>query len=176
MPEPPLEPVDPQDATWPVLEERNVYVDRETTVVDPAPASAIPPRDGGIGAGLLIGLGVLALVAAGIGVAYLLTHRGNDAAATTVVVTSPPVTSPATTSAAVSATKGVSTPQQTSSTSPATTTAAPVTTPAPVTPANATVPDVGGQTEQSAVTFGNGCVRRRDGRWSRSRGGRRRCR
>jgi beta-lactam-binding protein with PASTA domain len=52
-----------------------------------------PPADRRIGAGMLLGLGALALVAAGIAIAWLVTHRSNDKqTATTVVVTTAPST------------------------------------------------------------------------------------
>ncbi len=68
------------------------------TVVDGAPPPPVvpppgPPADRRIGAGMLLGLGALALVAAGIAIAWLLTHRSDDKqTATTVVVTTAPST------------------------------------------------------------------------------------
>ena len=61
------------------------------TIVEPAPREPVgpPPPDRRIGAGMLLALGALALVAIGIAIAYLLTHR-NDKQTTTVVVTSGP--------------------------------------------------------------------------------------
>lgn len=59
-----------------------------------APPPAGPPADRRIGAGMLLGIGVLVLVAAGILIAYLLTHKSDHKAATTTVTTA------ATTSAA----------------------------------------------------------------------------
>src|SRR4051812_18172025 len=52
----------------------------------PRPPAA-PPLDRRIGAGMLLGLGALALVAAGLVIAWLLTHRDNTKQTTTVVVT-----------------------------------------------------------------------------------------
>jgi beta-lactam-binding protein with PASTA domain len=81
------QPVPPPDDAWPTLEERPLEATRET-VVDQAPIGAPPPPDRRIGAGMLLALGAVALVAVGILVAYLLTHRGDDQT-TTVVVTAP---------------------------------------------------------------------------------------
>jgi beta-lactam-binding protein with PASTA domain len=89
MTEPPERP--PGDDAWPVNEEPTVASSRETLVGAPAPSPAGPagpPPDRRVGAGMLLALAVLALVAIGILVAWLLTN-GNDstAATTTVIVT-----------------------------------------------------------------------------------------
>jgi beta-lactam-binding protein with PASTA domain len=52
-----------------------------------APPPDGPPADRRIGAGMLLGIGVLVLVAAGILIAYLLTHKSHNKAATTTVTT-----------------------------------------------------------------------------------------
>jgi beta-lactam-binding protein with PASTA domain len=91
------EPTTPD--SWPTPEDATVVRQRET-VVDgtPPPPTPIapppgPPADRRIGAGMLLGLGALALVAAGIAIAWLLTHRSDDKqTATTVVVTTAPST------------------------------------------------------------------------------------
>ena len=87
----------PPDDSWPTPEDETVVARHETLVsgappppVDPvpvAPPPGPPPADRRIGAGMLLGLGVLVLVAAGILIAYLLTHRSKDHKSTTVVVT-----------------------------------------------------------------------------------------
>ena len=67
-------------------------------VVDGTPPPPVvpppgPPADRRVGAGMLLGLGALALVAAGIAIAWLLTHRSDDKqTATTVLVTTAPGT------------------------------------------------------------------------------------
>jgi serine/threonine-protein kinase len=48
---------------------------------------APPPADRRIGAGMLLGLGVLALVAAGILIAWLVTHKSDHKATSTVITT-----------------------------------------------------------------------------------------
>jgi beta-lactam-binding protein with PASTA domain len=57
----------------------------------PAPPPG-PPADRRIGAGMLLGLGVLALIAAGILIAWLLSNRNDNPKPTTVVVTTAPST------------------------------------------------------------------------------------
>jgi beta-lactam-binding protein with PASTA domain len=207
--------------TWPTRDE-------PTLVPSPAPAPpqpvGPPPPDRRIGAGMLLALAALALVAAGLVVAYLLTHRGSTTTTTTVLVTSgstatavsggfvdtPNVrglafpaarsriqaaglmtaestaistrkpgtvlrvtpragtrvkkgstvtlvvatagTAATTAPTTAQSTTAQSTTAQSTTTTPSTTTApATTTTAAPPTPANATVPDVGGKDEQSAV-------------------------
>jgi beta-lactam-binding protein with PASTA domain len=71
-------------------------VERDTLVGGESPYVVAPaPSDRGIGAGMLLGLAVAALVALGIGLAYLLTHRDNGST-TTVVRTRAPSNSLAT--------------------------------------------------------------------------------
>ena len=86
--------------SWPQPEDETVVARHETLVGGPPPPGppgaplppAGPPADRRIGAGMLLGLGVLALVAAGILIAYLLTHQNNDKKTTTVVTTVPRAT------------------------------------------------------------------------------------
>jgi beta-lactam-binding protein with PASTA domain len=74
--------------SWPTSEDETVVQQRETLVGGtPPPAAPGPPSDRRIGAGMLLALGVLVLIAAGILIAYLLTHRSDHKAATTVLVT-----------------------------------------------------------------------------------------
>jgi beta-lactam-binding protein with PASTA domain len=77
--------------SWPTPEDETVVQQRDTLVggtpPPAAPPPAGPPSDRRIGAGMLLALGVLVLIAAGILIAYLLTHRSDHKAATTVVVT-----------------------------------------------------------------------------------------
>jgi beta-lactam-binding protein with PASTA domain len=88
--------------TWPTPEGETIVQQHETLVggtppppVEPpvAPPPG-PPADRRIGAGMLLGLGVLVLIAAGILIAWLLTHRSdnNTPTATTVVTTAPSTT------------------------------------------------------------------------------------
>ena len=84
------EPTTPD--SWPTPEDATVVRERETIVEGTPPPPVAPPpgppADRRIGAGMLLGLGALALVAAGIAIAWLVTHRGDDKqTATTVVVT-----------------------------------------------------------------------------------------
>jgi beta-lactam-binding protein with PASTA domain len=88
---PPKTPTDPD--AWPTADEETV-VGRSDTLVGgpppPPPPVAPPdaaPADRRIGAGMLLALGALALVAAGILIAWLLTHRSNDKQPTTVTLT-----------------------------------------------------------------------------------------
>jgi beta-lactam-binding protein with PASTA domain len=74
--------------SWPTPEDSTLVRQRETVVDGTPPPPAPPPPDRRIGAGMLLGLGALVLVAAGILIAWLLTQRSGDTtAATTVVVT-----------------------------------------------------------------------------------------
>jgi beta-lactam-binding protein with PASTA domain len=74
--------------SWPTPEDSTLVRQRETVVDGTPPPPAPPPPDRRIGTGMLLGLGALVLVAAGILIAWLLTHRSGDTtAATTVVVT-----------------------------------------------------------------------------------------
>lgn len=83
--------------SWPAPDDETVIQQRETVVGGTPPPGPPPPvgppgADRRIGAGMLLGLGVLALVAAGIVIAYLLTHQKDDKQSTTVVVTTAPST------------------------------------------------------------------------------------
>jgi beta-lactam-binding protein with PASTA domain len=77
--------------SWPTAD--TVVTARDTLVGAPPPPPGAPPPPGDgpgdrrIGAGMLLALGTLALVAAGIAVAWLLTHRPEHKQVTTVVVT-----------------------------------------------------------------------------------------
>lgn len=156
------------DGAWPTREEATFVPTRETFTPAPLPPEpAGPPPDRRIGTGMLLGLGVLALVAAGLVAAYLLTHRDSAGTTTTVVVTSHPAavanaTPTVTTTPARTATSHRRTTTGATTTSAATTTArtttdatttvqSVTTTAAPPTPANATVPDVSGASEQAAA-------------------------
>jgi len=82
--------------SWPTPEDETVVQQRETMVGGaPPPPAAPPPADRRIGAGMLLGIGVLVLVAAGILIAYLLTHKSDHKTATTVVTTTAPSTTAA---------------------------------------------------------------------------------
>jgi beta-lactam-binding protein with PASTA domain len=85
--------------SWPTPEDETVVQQHETLVGGTPPPGPPPeglPADRRIGAGMLLGLGVLALIAAGIVIAYLLTHRDDKKTpATTVVVTTAPTTTTA---------------------------------------------------------------------------------
>ena len=81
---------------WPTPDGETVVLNREgeTLVGAPPPPVAPPPAPAGdpegrrIGAGMLLGLAAVALVLAGILIAYLLTHRsGNDQTTTAPVTT-----------------------------------------------------------------------------------------
>jgi eukaryotic-like serine/threonine-protein kinase len=94
-PEPPADSRDP----WPTRDDTTVVTTREdlAPVGPPEPFGPPPPPDRRIGAGMLLGLAALALVAIGLLVAYLLTHRGDSSTGTTtVIVTSGPTTTTAT--------------------------------------------------------------------------------
>jgi serine/threonine-protein kinase len=79
--------------TWPTAD--TVVTGRDTLIgAPPPPVTPPPPPDGGpgdrrIGAGMLLGLGALLLVAAGLVIAWLLTHRSDNKQpqVTTVLVT-----------------------------------------------------------------------------------------
>ena len=81
--------------SWPTPEVETVVQQRETMVGGTPPPVAPPPADRRIGAGMLLGIGVLVLLAAGILIAYLLTHKSDNKAATTVVTTTAPSTTAA---------------------------------------------------------------------------------
>ena len=80
----PPEPPPPPDDTWPAADDPTVISSRETVVDGPPPGPVGPPPDRRIGAGMLLGLGALALVAAGIAIAWYLTHRDDKKNTTTV--------------------------------------------------------------------------------------------
>ena len=87
---------------WPTPDGETVVATRETLVgaPPPPPTAPVPPPEGGpgdrrIGAGMLLALGVLALIALGGVLAWLLTHRGNDGKQTTTVVVTSPTTAAA---------------------------------------------------------------------------------
>jgi beta-lactam-binding protein with PASTA domain len=77
--------------SWPTPEDETVVQQRDTMVGGTPPPVAPPPdgppADRRIGAGMLLGIRVLVLVAAGILIAYLLTHKSDKKAATTTVTT-----------------------------------------------------------------------------------------
>jgi serine/threonine-protein kinase len=77
----PPEPPPPPDDAWPAPDDPTVISSRETMVDAPPPG---PPPDRRIGTGMLLALGALALVAAGIAIAWYLTHRDEDKSTTTV--------------------------------------------------------------------------------------------
>jgi beta-lactam-binding protein with PASTA domain len=77
--------------SWPTTEPETVVAHRDTLVGGtPPPPPTPPPADRRVGAGMLLGLGALVLVAAGILIAWLLTHQGSNHKTTTVVVTTAP--------------------------------------------------------------------------------------
>jgi serine/threonine-protein kinase len=79
----PPEPPPPPDDAWPTPDDPTVISSSET-VVAPPPDPVGPPPDRRIGAGMLLALGALALVALGILIAWYLTHRDDDKSTTTV--------------------------------------------------------------------------------------------
>ena len=74
---------------WPTPEGETIVSSRETLVGAPPPPPEGGPGDRRVGAGMLLALGVLALIVLGGLLAYFLTHRGNDKQTTTVLVTTP---------------------------------------------------------------------------------------
>ena len=80
----PPEPPPPPDDAWPTPDDPTVISSRETVVGGPPPEPVGPPPDRRIGAGMLLALGALALVALGILIAWYLTHRDDDKGTTTV--------------------------------------------------------------------------------------------
>jgi beta-lactam-binding protein with PASTA domain len=80
------QPPPPPDGTWPSADDPTIISPPGEAAGPPPPAG--PPPDRRVGAGLLLGIGVVALVALGIVVAYLLTHRNKNDAVTTVTTTS----------------------------------------------------------------------------------------
>src|SRR3954447_3112883 len=85
-PDPPPPPPPPDDA-WPTPDDPTLISSCETLVDAPPPEPVGPPPDRRIGKGMLLGLGAVALVAAGIAIAWYLTHRDDDQGTTTVVTT-----------------------------------------------------------------------------------------
>ena len=80
----PPEPPPPPDDGWPTPDDPTVISSRETVVGGPPPEPIGPPPDRRIGAGMLLALGALALVALGILIAWYLTQRDDDKSTTTV--------------------------------------------------------------------------------------------
>jgi beta-lactam-binding protein with PASTA domain len=95
---PVTQPPPPPDDTWPTADDPTVISQRET-VTGPPPVG--PPPDRRIGAGMLLALGAIALVAVGIALAYLLTHRHKDHPTTTTVTTAARTTTAVTAKVAV---------------------------------------------------------------------------
>jgi eukaryotic-like serine/threonine-protein kinase len=79
-------PVQSED-TWPIPEDSPVL--REDTLIGgPPPVAPIsPPPDRRIGAGMLLAIATIVVVALGVLAAWLLTHRGSKSTPTTVVLT-----------------------------------------------------------------------------------------
>lgn len=80
----PPEPPPPPDDAWPTPDDPTVVSSSETMVNAPPPEPVGPPPDRRIGAGMLLALGALALVALGILIAWYLTHRDDNKDTTTV--------------------------------------------------------------------------------------------
>jgi len=89
---------EPEDS-WPTPDAETIVVPRrDDTLVGGSPPPAAPPPPGPvgpppdrrIGAGMLLGLVAVLLVAAGIAIAWYLTHRSSGNQTTTVVVTTAP--------------------------------------------------------------------------------------
>jgi beta-lactam-binding protein with PASTA domain len=78
------QPPAPPDDAWPVADAPTV-ISRDEIVGSPVPAG--PPPDRRVGAGMLLGLGAVAIVALGVVLAYVLTHRHNEQPVTTTVTT-----------------------------------------------------------------------------------------
>lgn len=86
----PTEPTHDRDA-WPTPERTTLHAPppaEEQTVVHVPPPADVPPERG-LGWGMLLALVVLALIAAGVAIAWLLTHRDSSNGASTVVLTQP---------------------------------------------------------------------------------------
>ncbi|HET7128620.1 MAG TPA: PASTA domain-containing protein [Gaiellaceae bacterium] len=93
----------PPDDRWPTPEAETGVIARDSDTLvggapppvapPPAPAAG-PPPDRRIGAGMLLGIVAILLVAAGIAIAWYLTHNGSDKQTTTVVVTTAPKKKP----------------------------------------------------------------------------------
>ena len=86
------QPPPPPDDAWPASDDPTVISQREIVTGPPPPVG--PPPDRRIGAGLLLGIGAVALVAVAILLAYLLTHRHKDSPTTTTVTTAVRTTTP----------------------------------------------------------------------------------
>jgi beta-lactam-binding protein with PASTA domain len=82
MTQPPEPP--PPDDGWPTPDDPTLISSRETMVGAPPPEPVGPPPDRRIGAGMLLALAALGLVALGILVAWYLTHRDDSNDTTTV--------------------------------------------------------------------------------------------
>ena len=80
-------PPEPPAEDWPTADDRTVVSRQDTLVEDAPPPPVGPPPDRRVGAGMLLGLGAVALAAIGIALAYYLTHRDDKKNTTTVVVT-----------------------------------------------------------------------------------------
>jgi beta-lactam-binding protein with PASTA domain len=100
---------EPPSDSWPTPDGETVVIQHPTdeTLVGappgPPPPAALPPPEGvppdrRIGAGMLLGLGAILLVLAGIAIAWFLTHRDSSPDTTTVIRTAP---APAATKVAV---------------------------------------------------------------------------
>ncbi|HST17544.1 MAG TPA: PASTA domain-containing protein, partial [Gaiellaceae bacterium] len=89
-------PSDSADA-WPTRQETTLVTTRDDPAAPVGPPEPFvpPPADRRIGEGMLLGLAAVALVAIGIVVAYLFTHRSSTPSTTTVIVTSGPATTAA---------------------------------------------------------------------------------
>jgi eukaryotic-like serine/threonine-protein kinase len=83
------QPPPPPDDAWPRPDDPTLIRSHETVVDTPPP---VRPPDRRIGAGMLLALGALALVAAGIAIAWYFSHRDDKKQTTTVVVTTQPAT------------------------------------------------------------------------------------
>jgi serine/threonine-protein kinase len=99
----------PED-TWPTPDAETGVIERNSDTlvggtpppVPPGPPPPVgPPPDRRIGAGMLLAIGAIALVAAGIAIAWFLTHRNSGNHTTTVVVTTAPRKKPAVAKVAV---------------------------------------------------------------------------
>lgn len=108
----------PPDDSWPAPDAETGVIERSDTLVGgtpppvaPGPPAPIgPPPDRRIGAGMLLAIGAIALVAAGIAIAWYLTHRSSGNHTTTVVVTTAPKKAPAPAKVAVPRVVGLKEP------------------------------------------------------------------
>jgi len=85
---------DPRSDEWPTLQQGALVERGDTAAAAPPNPYPPPPPDRRVGAGMLLALGVIALVAAGAVAAWFLTHR-HDRPARTVVVTTAGRSAPA---------------------------------------------------------------------------------